>query len=311
MISIITAAHKILNSQEIRVMSVLQQDYDDWEWIILDNSIDGKYSKFMEYFFNTDVGKKYLHKRDKIKIFHEYEMFKDVTIKDGRIGKLKERCLELSSCTEDEYFLILDYDDYLYDGYLSKLDKVIKMIPSCECITGMFGIICHTYNDYFDNLYLNWLNDCKPFTLAEPSIFEIKEYNFKLNVLYNFTITDEFTIKDGFVNPFVFKKKAFKEHIGFNTLGVRDDLMIKYKAKTLKDVVYINSPCYLVNYEVNKDMCIDSTTNLYHCVESENNYTKQPEEEDMYKILTSIIDKYKDKYGNNIPYYYKPIMLNL
>lgn len=139
MISILTPIHKLIPWWNLRILGVCCQTYQDWEWILLDNSPNGFVKEYIDNFFENLQGIYYKHCRGKIKIYHE--PFNDVSLSDGRIGKLKNRCAELSSATDDDIIMFIDYDDFLNTRTLEYVNKAIYETGAdavrCDIITSI------------------------------------------------------------------------------------------------------------------------------------------------------------------------------
>lgn len=280
MISIITPAHKIIPWFNLRLDCVCTQDFDDWEWIILDNSEDGCVCRYVNEFFVSMQGTYYPECREKIKCI--WEPFTGVSIHDARIGKLKNRCIELTSCKDDDFILLLDFDDFIYPGFLSNIDKVTKQYPDCEIMTGLLqeSIGHNASGDFFiHDLAQKW-HDSKNVYLAKllyDNGFNSKEYFDVANDYINAKF-DEYTLVEfpnilkftdctvsllcktitklsdngwsffgSFHHPFVYKKGAFLNKLGgYNTKSSREDWSINHIIMwKLNNPVYINKPCYL------------------------------------------------------------------
>lgn len=156
MISIITPTHKERPLLDLTIKSVLSQSYSDFEWIVLDNSKEGYFEdKFNEFLINNP---KYENRRQNVKIIHK-------TYDEVNIGKLKNECVRLTSCKDDEYILLLDHDDFLVDDSLLNIYKYSNKYPYAQFISGdavpiLYDIQNNLFNFYryhdiskFDDLY--------------------------------------------------------------------------------------------------------------------------------------------------------------
>jgi len=164
MISIITPTHKERPLLDLTIKSVLSQSYSDFEWIVLDNSKEGYFEdKLNEFLINNP---KYEIRRQKVKIIHK-------TYDEVNIGKLKNECVRLTSCKDNEYILLLDHDDFLVDDSLLNIYKYSNKYPYAQFISGdtvplyydiqnnLFNF--HRYHDTsnLDNIYGNVSGDLK------------------------------------------------------------------------------------------------------------------------------------------------------
>lgn len=280
MISICTAAHKIIPWMNLRIINICNQSFKDWEWVVLDNSEDGCVKKYFDGFFKTGNGIYYPECREKIKVYHE--PFTGVEIKDGRIGKIKNRSIQLSTCKYNEFFVLLDFDDFLVDGFLNILDKIAKQRPDIEYVNGeSITELCQNIEDgefFIDNYvsenfltkpYDKHLNIIRKHGCSEMNGF--KEYcdyyekseheRFKvvpINVTMKFPPTDmelnltranvvntQFFYLNTYMHPQSFRKGCFFGKLnGFcETLPNEDvvNIRIPYLFKTM----YIQKPCYV------------------------------------------------------------------
>jgi glycosyltransferase involved in cell wall biosynthesis len=127
MISIITPTHKERPLLDLTIKSVLSQSFSDFEWIVLDNSKEGYFeTKFNEFLINNP---KYEIRRQKVKIIHK-------TYDEVNIGKLKNECVRLTSCKDNEYILLLDHDDFLVDDSLLNIYYYSNKYPQAQFISG-------------------------------------------------------------------------------------------------------------------------------------------------------------------------------
>ena len=106
MISVITPTHKKGKYWDLTVESVLQQTYKDFEWVVLDNSPDGYFEPEFERFKTEHP--EYSDVFGNVKIYRE--------VFDGRkpVGFYKNRCVELTTCGDDEFVVTFDHDDLMY-----------------------------------------------------------------------------------------------------------------------------------------------------------------------------------------------------
>ncbi len=131
MISIITPTNRFGKCFEITFLSVITQTYKDFEWVLLDNSPDGYLAETVErlkinYHQYSDMF-------NKIKVYRE-------TLLHQPIGYYKNKCVELSSCGENDYILCLDHDDYLVTTALEDISGCdMKYKDKIDCICGDYS----------------------------------------------------------------------------------------------------------------------------------------------------------------------------
>lgn len=155
MISIITPTHKPCVLLDLTIKSVLTQTYDDFEWVVLDNSQEGYFENYLNDFFLNNPHLEY--RRDKIKIHHKL-------CEDYNIGRLKNECVSLTNCGEDEYVLLLDHDDFLNPRLLEYVHDLEVRYPLAQFINGdnvtleydiqkeTFGWYCWKTGLYYEDL---------------------------------------------------------------------------------------------------------------------------------------------------------------
>lgn len=200
MISIITPTHKGRPLLDLTIKSVLSQSYSDYEWIILDNSKEGYFEdKFNEFLINNP---KYENRRKNVKIFHK-------TYDEVNIGKLKNECVRLTSCKDDEYILLLDHDDFLVDDSLLNIYKYSIKYPHIQFISG----------DKLQLLYDIDANLFYPTKFAEitgtefENQFKIASGDVKINIddlSFDFGYQHEYTIRPYICD--IFNRQEYRFH---------------------------------------------------------------------------------------------------
>lgn len=128
MISIITPTNKMPYIFPYTVACVMKQTYKDFEWVILDNSVDGYVKPFFETYRaeHPEFG----DMLDKVKIFRELNLGKSV-------GYYKNKCVEYTSCKENEYVLVYDHDDLMTNTTLEDIAECDrKFKDKIDYITG-------------------------------------------------------------------------------------------------------------------------------------------------------------------------------
>lgn len=299
MISITTPCNRIIPWYNARLINVCSQSFKDWEWVILDNSSDGRVKRYIDNFFENMQGVHYPECRDKIKCYHE--SFDGLGYKDGRMGVIRNRTIELTTCGDDDFILVLDSDDFIHDGFLEDIHDIQMKYPECEIIQGMvneeYGQDIDSglfYKHNIDNVWnsmdtarynksiqldvisshgVEWknLNAYREFVLnMDCRNNKVENISSKLkipyvNMVFEFDritrLTDNmFTFISSCTHPMVYRKKAFLEKVGgYNTLYSREDCVTFQMEYKLDNMVYINKPCY-VEIIVTKGGYRDSAT---------------------------------------------------
>ena len=153
MISIITPTHRPGPLLDITLKSVLEQTYSDWEWVVLDNSKDFYFESYLREFL--DKNQQYKQISHKIKIFKRH-------YNELNIGRLKNECVRLTSCQDNEYVLLLDHDDFLNPDTLYEIHKMSLRYPSSDYITG--DCIKLDYDVYKSLFYIRDMSDYLNYT---------------------------------------------------------------------------------------------------------------------------------------------------
>lgn len=283
MISIVTPANRVLPWQNLRLINVCSQDFENWEWIILDNSKNGCFKEYVERFFVEMQGVYYKHCKDKIKVYHE--PLDGVTVENGRFGIMRNRCIDLVSYDGDcDVILVLDSDDFLYDGALSRIQNAVDTHKDSELFTGMRSwSLCQ---DVIENVIeyhntelmtFSLQNDSRPIKMLEDVGFcgvgyseyrekylngDIKlrqmvrrkdfvtfpclDYRFESNFV-TFEYNQAWSFLASAAQPLAFKKKAFADKIGgYCTSCACEDIIYYLMPHRLKRPVFINHPLIMI-----------------------------------------------------------------
>lgn len=131
MISIITPTNKYNDCFEITFLSVMAQTYKDFEWVLLDNSPDG--------YLRECVDRMKSHFKQYSDMFNKIRIYRDTLIGQP-IGYYKNKLVELTRCSENDYILCLDHDDYLVSTALEDINGCeLKYKDKIDCIIGDFS----------------------------------------------------------------------------------------------------------------------------------------------------------------------------
>ena len=153
MISIITPTHKPQPLIELTIKSVFEQTYSDWEWVVLDNSENFYFEEFIYNYCENNP--QYKHLLHKVKIFKQH-------YDEVNIGKLKNECVQLTSCENDEFILLLDHDDFLDVNALYEIHKMQCKYPHADYITGdCIRLLFNNSNFYIEDNFSKLLTYTK------------------------------------------------------------------------------------------------------------------------------------------------------
>jgi hypothetical protein len=278
MISIITPAHKVIPWFNARLINICSQDSDEWEWIILDNSVDGCVKAYVDDFFTKMQGIHYPQCREKIKVYHEPQ-FADIQLIEGKMGKMCNRLVELTNCGYDGFFMRLDFDDFLFDGCIRMLNEAIRMNPDTEFVTGQIGdCLIMTKDGNFDYVDFSDAFSHKPDDLLEimyshnicdASLLKKYEQDLEKNGLHRRlvpcacslaipytelffyqsavqSLIDGWDMFGGVEHPLCIKKSAFLKKFGSYVVdNSKEDLISLSYITKFDNIVYIDNPCYL------------------------------------------------------------------
>lgn len=199
MVSIITPTHKKMIFWHITVLSVLCQECEDWEWIVLDNSEEPYFKKELDILLEQYP--KYKKHKKKIKIYEK-------TFPEINIGKYKNFCVEKTTCKDNEFVLLLDHDDVLMPWIVKDIEKCRKKIgKSIDYITADCPIVSYWKNIIcVEKIYENWLD---PIQVED---FSIDNWNFKLNKILSTKRIDTLDLKNHLMyiaeHPRIIKKSV-------------------------------------------------------------------------------------------------------
>lgn len=283
MISIITPCNKIVPWQNARLINVCSQDFDDWEWIILDNSKDGCVKEYVERFFVEMQGVSFKHCKEKIKVYHD--PLDGISVENGRYGIMRNKCIDLVSYDGDsDVIFTLDSDDFIYEGTLSKIQNAVNTYKDSEFFTGMRSwcisqnLVSGAFYNHNTEIGLSKMpDDTRPIEILDNMGFDgvgYSEYKDKYlkgeiklkQIIYrNDTIRIPYSslvLKSSFVTsdtdyswsflssssqPLAFKKKAFLEKIGgYCTSCACEDNVYYIMPHRFKNPVYIKQPLLMI-----------------------------------------------------------------
>ncbi|WP_288887385.1 glycosyltransferase family 2 protein [uncultured Eubacterium sp.] len=113
--SIIIPVYNVENYIDDCMVSILNQDYLDYEIIIVDDGSQDSSGEKVDF---------YAENYDKVRVFHQ----DNSGVVSARRYGLKE--------SKGEYVIFIDSDDYIEDGYLSYIDNIIKKNNPDVVVTG-------------------------------------------------------------------------------------------------------------------------------------------------------------------------------
>ena len=115
---------------------LVNQTYQDWEWVLVDDSPDDDTWIILQALAKADF---------------RVKPHKISPITGGNVGMAKNRACSLS---DGEWLVELDHDDYLLPNCLDDLDKASNMFPDAGF---MYSELCELYEDgemkYYGNIW--------------------------------------------------------------------------------------------------------------------------------------------------------------
>lgn len=167
MISIITTTHKKMPLVEIVIESVLNQTYEDWEWVVLDTSEVPFFKKLFDEFLKTHS----IYEKDshKVKIFEKNMI-------GLPIGEIKREAITHVSCKPDEWTIQLDHDDILFPNAL-------EYINMCNDFCGaeidyMAGDRASSIYDINNGIFYNcWYSDSRDYKLVNSGPLHVGNWS--------------------------------------------------------------------------------------------------------------------------------------
>lgn len=146
MISIIMPTHNRPPLLDLTIASVLAQDYEDYEFIVVDASPDKYFEEELNNLFTKNL-RDFIDKRSKIKI-----IYPDC---NPRFPGAVKMYGAKHAIQDDDMMIFLDHDDALGCGILKHISLAITQYPHTEMITTDYVNLC--YNGEFWNSIVSYL----------------------------------------------------------------------------------------------------------------------------------------------------------
>lgn len=227
--SIIVPCYNAAKYVSETIESVLGQDYDDWELILInDGSKDATLS----------ILQSYARKDDRIKVYD---------IKNGGVSKARNYGMSVAL---GDWIMFLDSDDWLEQNALSSIDKYRNKYPDCD----VFG-----FNHYYNSENKQWKRqDFKP-SLLKRCGQEIEW--FKLDTMFPYFDSIKNKVSTGAIRG-VWGKAIRKSIIVQFNLKFIENLKISEDAifclelfDHCKEVVLFNE--YLIHYRIHSSSAMN------------------------------------------------------
>jgi len=263
MISIFTPVHKTHKFFEGCIDSILNQTFQKWEWIVLDNSSEHNIKEFIHTYIDVQYGTAVSPNfKSKIKVYNSLT-------DNHKIGYLKNVAANL--CIGD-ILCEHDYDDYLMPNALEALHQAATN-TNCNFFYSDWinlqhepdGTVCTRIGELvLDSESINIENK-----QIEVNVFGLPEMTY--NLLEHKVVP---------LHLRAWKREFFHLINGFNSkLEIMDDFDIMLKSFVHGKPCRISYPCCVVNY---------------YNTNTTNNYTF----EDTHKRSSKVFDIYKEQIKN-------------
>lgn len=127
------------------IVSVFSQNYDDFEFVVVDASPDHYFlDEYNNLFENYGVMKRHADKKDKLKL---------VIPENGQNFPGKMKMLGFKNCVQDNDFVVfLDHDDFLYADILKHVHNASVQYPNTQMITSQYTSMIYGNGSIYRNL---------------------------------------------------------------------------------------------------------------------------------------------------------------
>jgi len=239
-ISVFTPVHKTTRFFDICIESIVKQTYQDWEWVILDNSEDRNieayiYNKVGEILPNPDEWKTVI---EKIKVF-------SLIIENRKIGYLKSIASRL--CT-GEILCEHDYDDFMMPKGLEILAQAAEKNPDYDFFYSDYINIQHREDGKFvSRTGTCTIDSCEIEYLGETiqvNVFGIVPSKLKFDRFFSSAMALPIPI-----HLRAWRKEFFNLIDGYDSsLPVCDDTDLVVRSFIYGKTCRISYPCVVINY---------------------------------------------------------------
>jgi len=167
-VSIITASYNYAHLIENAINSVINQTYNNWELIIVDDGSEDN---------STEIIRKYTKKYSNIKLYQH----------NGNVNKgLKETIILGLKYSKGEYIAFLESDDWLENNYLDEKIRVIEQNPDVKFIFN--DVNPFSQDENFDlTWYTNYLKEQRTILRNEQMPCNCEKYFVKHNFIPTFS----------------------------------------------------------------------------------------------------------------------------
>jgi len=250
-LSIFTPAHITNDFFKWCILSVTNQSYRNWEWIILDNSPNYGIENFLrnvlwENFTPLEI----------IELNKKIKVYKDVT-GSKNIGQLKDIAARL--CT-GELLIEQDCDDVMMSFALASFAQATKHIERAQFFFSDYIPVKVFYNEKDEMGFLNMNNGHLHLDNCTVEFHKLygKNLNLNVNVFGSQAITKDFILTNQIVpcNLRAWRREFFNQIGGFNPevkLWEDYDIVLRSYLEIFKNpenisnsrICRISHPCYL------------------------------------------------------------------
>jgi glycosyltransferase involved in cell wall biosynthesis len=223
---------------------LVNQTYQDWEWVLVDDSPDDDTWIILDALAKSDF---------------RVKPHKITPITGGNVGLAKNRACSLS---DGQWLVEMDHDDYLLPTCLEDLDKASNMFPDAGF---MYSELCELYEDgemkYYGKIWgeEGYGHPDNTFGMGY-SVHYWTEHNGKKYLAHRYPDINPYSIRFNFSMPNhvrVWRKDIYQKVGGHNKrLPVADDFELIVKTFLETRIIHVKKMLYL-QYN-NHDSTVDN-----------------------------------------------------
>ena len=144
MISVIMPTHRKPPMLHLTLLSVLSQDYDDFELIVVDASNDGYFKDEFERLMKDDhLLVWYSHKKKNVKILRPEE--------NRQLPGAMKMYGFRNSVQDNGFCIFLDHDDFLWSNTLKNIHNAVFAYPDCDMVGMDYTSMVYIDGNVFTN----------------------------------------------------------------------------------------------------------------------------------------------------------------
>ena len=145
MISIIMPTHNRPPMIDMTLLSVLSQDYDDYEFIVVDVSPDKYFEDYVDNLLNVNpIFSMHKEKRNRVKIVH-------ADCNPRLLGAVRTAGVK-NAVQDNDMVVFLDHDDFLGNCLLKYINVALRQYPDTELISTNYTSFCYSDGNITTNM---------------------------------------------------------------------------------------------------------------------------------------------------------------